>query len=326
MKPAIALAATARSFVGRRDIDRLVRRIDSLAGPTRWLPGFAVVVFVWQAALLLALLGGVIQLGVYAGIHFFGCFAVMAFLVWRLNVSAPDDRYSAALQIVGWSALAGPFGAFVAAAISLPSPVRAGTLQGHAVDDAKADLVAIGHAERTHIALLDRRIRIEGASRICPLMDVIAEGSQAAKLEALGVVYRRYETRLSAVLKSALKDPDASVRVLAATVTAKIHARYAEKSGDCQAAAAAEPERARNWRDLAEARLAYAESGLLEVSRAQAQIELAIGDLSRATELDPTDSDSADRLDMARQRLSARGTKLTSVTLSAERLGEAGSP
>jgi hypothetical protein len=326
MKSAVAPAATARSFVGRRDIDWFVRRVDSPAGPTSWLAGFAVALLVWQAALLFALLGGVIQLGVYAAIHLFGCFALMALLVWRLNVSAPDDRYSAALQIVGWSALAGPFGAFVAAAIALPSLIRASALHGRTADDAKADLVAIGHAERVHIALLDRRIRIEGASRICPLMDVIAEGSQAAKLEALGVVYRRYETRLSAVLKSALKDPDASVRVLAATVTAKIHARYAEKSGDCQAAAAAEPELARNWRDLAEARLAYAESGLLEVSRAQAQIELAIRDLSRATELDPTDSDSADRLDMARQRLSARGTKLTSVILPPERLGEAGSP
>jgi hypothetical protein len=326
MKSAIVLAATARSFVGRRDIDRFVRRVASPAGPTSRLPGFAVMLLVWQSALLLALLGGVIQFGAYAGIHFFGCFALMAFLVWRQNVATSDERYSAALQIVGWSALAGPFGAFVAAAILLPSPICASTSQGRTADDVKADLVTIGHAERTHIALLDRRIRLEGASRICPLMDVIAEGSQAAKLEALGVVYRRYETRLSAVLKSALKDPDASVRVLAATVTAKIHARYAEKSGDCQAAAAAEPELARNWRDLAEARLAYAESGLLEISRAQAQIELAIGDLSRATELDPTDRDSANRLDMAHQRLSSRRTKLTSVTLSAERLGEVGPP
>ena len=326
MKLAIALAATARPFFGRRDIDRLVRRVYSIAGLTSWLPGFAVVLLGWQAALLFALFGGVIQLGAYAGTHFFGCFALTAFLVWRLNVSASDDRYSAALQIVGWSALAGPFGAFVAAAISLPSLARASTLQGRTVDDVKADLAAVGHAERMHIALLDRRIRIEGASRICPLMDVIAEGSQAAKLEALGVVYRRYETRLSMVLKSALKDPDASVRVLAATVTAKIHARYAEKSGDCQAAAAAEPELAQNWRDLAEARLAYVESALLEASRAQAQIELAIGDLSRAITLDPTDKDSADRLDMAHEQLAARRTKLTSVTLSAERLGEVGSP
>ena len=156
-----------------------------------------------------------------------------------------------------------------------------------------------------HLALLDRRIRLEGARRVRPLMDVIAEGSQSEKLEALGVVYRRYEAGLSAVLRRALRDPDTSVRVLAATVTAKLHATYSRKIGDCQAAAAAAPELAQNWRNIAEARLAYAESGLLEASRARAEIELAVVDLTRAAENDPADRESVDRLDLARRRLAA---------------------
>jgi hypothetical protein len=173
------------------------------------------------------------------------------------------------------------------------------------IDSLTTDCSAIERVERMHITLLDRRVRLEGACRIRPLMDVIAEGSQSEKFEALGVVYRRYEARLSAVLKRALRDPDTSVRVLAATVTAKLHTTYSRKIGDCQTAAAAKPRLAQNWRNLAEARLAYARSGLLEAPRARAQIEFAVGDLSRAAELDPADRASASRLDRARRQLAA---------------------
>jgi hypothetical protein len=302
MKP----AAAAQSLAGRGDIVWLVRRVDRFVGLASWLLGFALVLLGWQIALLLALLGGVIELGAYAGIHLFGCFVLAACLVWRLNAPAIDDRYSAALQIVAWSALAGPFGAFVAAALSFPSaPIRSKILRDGDIDSLTTDCSAIERVERMHITLLDRRVRLEGACRIRPLMDVIAEGSQSEKFEALGVVYRRYEARLSAVLKRALRDPDTSVRVLAATVTAKLHTTYSRKIGDCQTAAAAKPRLAQNWRNLAEARLAYARSGLLEAPRARAQIEFAVGDLSRAAELDPADRASASRLDRARRQLAA---------------------
>ena len=89
-------------------------------------------------------------------------------------------------------------------------------------DEDIMDRSAIERAERVHVALLDRRVRLDGASHIRPLMDVIAEGSRSEKLEALRVVYRRYEAGLSTVLKRALQDSDTSVRVLAATVIAKL--------------------------------------------------------------------------------------------------------
>jgi hypothetical protein len=306
MKPAVAPAAAAQSLPGRGDIVRLVRQVDRFVGPTSWLLGFVAVLLGWQIALLLALLGGVIELGAYAGIHCFGCFVLAAGLVWRLKAPAIDHRYSAALQIVAWSALAGPFGAFVAAALSFPSaPIRSKILREGDIDSLTTDGSAIERVERMHITLLDRRVRLEGACRTRPLMDVIAEGSQSEKLEALGVVYRRYEARLSAVLKRALGDPDTSVRVLAATVTAKLHGTYSRKIGDCQTAAASKPGLAQNWRNLAEARLAYAESGLLEAPRGRAQIEFAVADLSRADELDPPDRASASRLDRARPQLAA---------------------
>jgi hypothetical protein len=306
MKPVMTLAAAPQSLADRGDIVPLARRSRWPVGLTIWLPSFVVVLLAWQIALLSALLGGIIELGAYAGIHFFGCFVLAACLVWRLNAAAIDDRCSTALQMVAWSTIAGPFGALVALALLLPSaPAGSKILGDRDVDGATTGCCAIGRVERTHIALIDHRVRLEGACRIRPLIDVIAEGSQPEKLEALGIVYRRYEARLSAVLKRALGDPDTSVRVLAATVIAKLHATYSRKIGDCQTAVAATPGFAQNWRNLAEARLAYAESCLLETSRARAQIEHAVNDLSRTAELDPVDGSSAARLDKARRQLAA---------------------
>jgi hypothetical protein len=118
-------------------------------------------------------------------------------------------------------------------------------------------------------------------------MDVIVEGSRSERLEALRVVYRNYDVALSAVLRRALHDPDASVRVLAATVTAKLHGTYGRAIGDRQGEAASNPKLERSWLTLAEERLAYARSGLLEPSRARTQVEVAVGDLLRAVEIEP---------------------------------------
>jgi hypothetical protein len=304
MKPAIA--ASAQSFPGRGSIVGPLR-VDRLMGLANKLSGFAVLLLVWQIVLLLALLDGMIDLAAYAGVHCISCAGFAAYLIWCLKASASGDRYSAALQIVAWSAVAGPFGTFVAAALSLPAaPISAKVLRDVDVDTLTVD-PANEQTEFLHISLLDRRVRIEGACLVRPLMDVIAEGAQPEKLEALGVIYRKYEARLNVVLKRALQDSDTSVRVLAATVTAKLHATYSRKIGEFQTAAAAEPELVQHWRDLAEVRLQYAASGLPETSRARAQIEFAVDDLSRAVELDPADRASADCLDRARRQLAEWG-------------------
>ena len=122
------------------------------------------------------------------------------------------------------------------------------------VEALRVDCSEIEHVEGLHQALLDGRMRLDGARHIRPLMDIIAEGSQSEKLEALSVVYKRYDADLSAVLKRALQDPDPSVRVLAATVMAKLHATFMRKIGDCQTAAAAMPNLVQSWRNTADAR------------------------------------------------------------------------
>ena len=137
MKPAIA--ATAQSFPGRGSIVWLLR-VDRLIGLANKLSGFAVLLLVWQIALLLALLDGMIDLGAYAGIHCFSCAGLAAYLAWCLKASASGDRYSAALQIVAWSAVAGPFGTFVAAALSLPAaPISPKVLRDVDIDSLTAD-------------------------------------------------------------------------------------------------------------------------------------------------------------------------------------------
>jgi hypothetical protein len=246
------------------------------AALTGWLLSFVVVVCGWQIALFAALLGGLFQFEAYAGIHVIGCFVLMAWVVFRTTGSLGDQRRSSALQVVAWTAFAGPFGAFVAAALAVPP---ASTNSRVSLEGNVTDHPAIERTERVHVALLDRRLRLEGANRIRPLIDVIAEGSRSEKLEALRVIYRRHEAGLSTVLKRALQDSDTSVRVLAATVIAKLHATYSNSIGDRQGEAAANPKVAQNWQTLAEARMAYAESELLESPRARAQVQLAVGDL-----------------------------------------------
>jgi hypothetical protein len=290
----VAPLAADQSLAGHRD--------KLLAGLTVWLLGFAVVVCSWQIALFAALFGGIVQFETYVGIHVIGCLTLAGWLMSRKNGSIIDEQNSAALQIVAWAAFAGAFGAFVATALAFHPTGNGSRISP---DGDLTDSSAMDRTDRVHAALLDRRLRLERASSIRPLIDVIGEGSRSEKLEALRVAYRRYEAGLSTVLKRALQDSDTSVRVLAATVIAKLHGTYSHNIGVYQAAVTANPELAKNWLTLAEARLAYAESELLESPRARAQIELAAGDLSRADTLDPDSESSATLLDRVRQQSAA---------------------
>ncbi|RBP07132.1 hypothetical protein DFR50_12962 [Roseiarcus fermentans] len=289
-----SLAAVARALSGLRR-----------ARPTGWLATFVVLVLAWQTGLFLALVAGAIALVPYGVVHVAVSAVVAAWLIRRLRRAPADEGTTTALQIVAWSAAAGPFGAFAAAALTLPAepPAERASREADA-ESAADDPSRSARVERVHTALLDRRVRLRGAHGIRPLMDVIAEGSRSERLEALRVVYRNYDAQLAAVLRRGLYDPDASVRVLAATVMAKLNGAYGRAIGERQAEVAAEPKLERTWLTLAQARLAYADSGLLEPSRARAQIEIAIGDLLRAIEIEPRGEGSL-LLDKAQRLLAA---------------------
>jgi hypothetical protein len=300
MNQAPSLASSARTL-GRRSAERAGGRPDPRAAAP---PDLIVALLAWQVIWLAALLGGVVELTIYAAVHVASLLLLTAGLVLRRAFVPADGMPTAALQVIAWSAFGGPFGTFVAAAIVLrPAPrVEATTA------DAGADLSVCAeadHAEHVHLALRDCRMRVEGAQRVRPLMDVLADGLLSEKLAALGILYRRYDADLGPVLKHALRDPNASVRVLAATVTAKLNAIFSRRIGDRQAAAAAMPKSAQSWRNLAEARLAYAASGLLEASLARTELEAALGDLARAAEISPADREIGSRLQRTRRRLDA---------------------
>jgi hypothetical protein len=341
MNPGATPNGSAQARAGHAATAPGAERRSHPAGLVAGLLGFSVVLLGWQVALTAALLDGLVGLGAYAGIHFGGCILLAAWLVWRRNAARVPDPYLTALQILAWSAAAGPFGAFVAVSLAFgPGPIGAGVMTDvvdlwrrrlqrrsqkagfawdwmtnrvaewlpaphilHDVENRPDDPSAIDRVESIHLAMRDRRIRVEGAHHIRPLMDVIAEGSQSEKLEALGVVYRKYDAGLGVVLKRALQDPDTPIRVLAATVTAKLNATFSRKIGDCQAATVAMPDLAQSWQNLAAARLAYAESGLLEASRARVEIAAATEDLARAAAIDPLERHSGSRLDSARRQL-----------------------
>ena len=297
MKDVMAFHGTAPSSDARANW-HWRRAIDELP-----LIAFTALLLVWQVALTFALLSGFVGLEAYAALHVCGCLGLAAWLVLRARGGA-NHRFWVALQILGWAGIGGPFGATIAAALLLPQmSTRSHGLHDGEDDRPGADRFTIDRIERLHTALMDRRLRLEGARDVRPLVDVLAEGSRLEKLAALGVIYRRYEARFGALLKLALGDSEASVRVLAATVTAKLHATHSRTIGEHQSAIAIEPGIAQNWRLLATARLAYAGSGLLEAQRARAQIELAIGDLSHAIELDPSDQASIYLSETRRQKL-----------------------
>jgi hypothetical protein len=75
--------------------------------------------------------------------------------------------------------------------------------------------------------------------------------------------------------------------VLAATVMAQQHNAHTKRIGALQAIARSVPENSRHWSDLGRAHLDYAESGLLERSRAEAETTQARAHLQRAEQLEP---------------------------------------
>ncbi len=283
------------------DTQGLLRRI-ARAG---WLPAFAALLLCWQSGLFLALSTARLSLGQYAGAQGLGCLLPAVWLTLRLGRPQSDPRDRIAVQMLVWSGLAGPFGAFVALGLLVPQEPAASRFDRQAVgaggpDGSPAPLDA---AERVQIGLLDKRVRLEGAARIRPLLDVMTEGSREERLEALRVIYKRYDRDLGPALRQALQDPDSSVRVLAATVIASLNGKFGLAIGKRLSEAAASPEAGGGWRRLAEARLDYARSGLLERSRARAQILSANEDLARATRLDPSDPAQNARLVDAQREL-----------------------
>lgn len=287
-----SIGADARSLP-----EELREQAAALVNP---LLGLALAMLAWEAAIFAALLFDSVGLVTYIVVHIGSCL-IAGYAVLR-NALVSGPLRDGALQLLAWSAFAGPFGALVGASLAVGGALP----RIHAHPGEEEACIEIDDVERLHNALLDKRVRLDSARHIRPLIDLIVEGTQPEKLEALSIVYKHYDAAFGAVLKLALEDPEASVRVLAATVMAKLHSTYTRNIGDHQAAAGAHPDAPQRWRNLALSRLKYADSGLLETSRACTEIESAIEDLTRASKIDAGDSDTRHLLEKARMQLAAR--------------------
>jgi hypothetical protein len=208
--------------------------------------------------------------------------------------SAHPRRQGAVMQLAAWTVLLGPFGALIGMTLLLPrgdvrSDARAGATSQGVITPETEDDAAPGRLEALHNTLLDGRLRLGGAGGVRPLLDIVIEGTTAEKLDALGLIARRYVPALAPALKRGIQDADASVRVLAATVMAQLHNSHTRRIGTLQDAAQSGSTPAA-WRALGEARLAYATSGLLESDRARREAKEGRACLERADALEPADA------------------------------------
>lgn len=201
--------------------------------------------------------------------------------------SGQGGRQVKRLQLAAWMTLMGPFGVLIGMTLFLPrTQARAGTpQQGLAMPDDEAES-APSRLEMLRNDLSDGRLRLGGGHLIRPLLDVVIEGENTEKLDALSLIAKRYVPGFAPALRRALQDADGSVRVLAATVVAQLHNGHTRRIGALQDAVQAAPT-PEVWRAFGEARLAYAASGLLEADRAKREADEGHDCLARAGAPEP---------------------------------------
>lgn len=246
-----------------------------------WL---VLVLFCLQSELFLGFATDRLDLATYLELHLGLCAATAVFGTWWTSSSSapnPADGVVMVLQLAAWTTLAGPFGTLIAAGLLVPR-----TAAPEQADDTGRSRATLSRLELLHHALLDRRLHLDQVHPVRPLMDVIIDGTQSEKFDALSLISKRYVPAAAPALKCALEDKDASVRVLAATVMAQQHNACTKRIGDCQVIARAAPDTPSGWRKFGKAHLDYAMSGLLEGSRAETELGHARTHLARAERLE----------------------------------------
>jgi hypothetical protein len=211
------------------------------------------------------------------------CLGVFAFARRR-----EPELWSALLMLGLWTFFAGALGALVGMGIAF-----AGGSEGASAYGEWFERRAVGDRDRVRSlasALRGKRLRIEGAFAARPLRDVIASGSLKEKFDALNALGRTFDPSLASALHLARRDPDQSVRVLAATVAIKLQTRFSSDIEARQSAARRE-QTIESLLALAWAHARFARSGLLPAKEAQDQFEKAAARhqeaFDRASESEP---------------------------------------
>lgn len=257
--------------------------------------------FPWdELATLAALAGGLVCVDLLAEMMSFsgaaptglslGAHAVTGALAARAVPNARDAKTRGlAAHLAVWLTVAGALGALVWVAVVIAEvrrrealPLFADEIDAEIDDDPVEAIAAIAGSIR------DRRVRIEGASAVRPLRDVLTEAPTQAQLRALAALAQNYDPGMAHALTLALSSQEASVRVLAATALAKLHQAYGAQIDAHAAQLKAAPSQrvAAHWVALGRARLAFARSGLLNPDRRSTVLEQAEAAFAAALSLD----------------------------------------
>lgn len=240
--------------------------------------------FCGQAAALYAVWSEQIGLATFLYGHIVLCSAP---LILAFGSRGRPAVFALYLQLALWTAIAGPLGILIAIFVAAFGQSRLPASQdfGAWIDGQVATWHSRTRALRS--ALLDGRLRIEGASRVVPLLTVFCGGSQKEKFSALTVIVQRFEPSFSRALRLAAQDSDPSVRILASTVIAKLQAKAGARLVALKEAAAASDGAPEAWLALANAHAEYADSGLLSPYQAREHVGHAITCIERALALSP---------------------------------------
>jgi hypothetical protein len=241
----------------------------------------AAILLVFQIVIFASFAGGLLSGAGYVLCHIGSCFVTWQYR--RLGANHGEGAVFV-LQIALWTALAGPFGTVLSFVLLIPKHASS-SLEQPAIASEPRTLNGFT-PERLEMALLDSRLPLERALPPKSLFDVLAEGTRAEKFEALGIIAQSYDPALAPALRRALADADAPVRVLAATVLAKLRASFVKQVGAMQSQAARAPHVPGWWRDLARARFELARSGLLDTQRSREEISRAEEELGKAAALE----------------------------------------
>lgn len=182
-------------------------------------------------------------------------------------VALPTSGRKLALPLTLWTAAAGSLGAVVwlaavVAARREPAAVHVPDWMNAQIHDEGA-----GRLNDLRANIRDDRVRLNGAHGIKALSDIFLGDCNRSKFNALVALARNYDRRMAPALALALSSPDAAVRVLGASVLARLQQRHADAVTTSAARTELEPRSAEAWRALAHAHMTFANSGLLNRER-----------------------------------------------------------
>jgi hypothetical protein len=232
---------------------------------------------------------------------------LLAGLAWRQRRNADASIF---LLLAIATAGAGPFGAvgmFAAIMADTRRPSEASAGEGAAGETA-GDI-----SKRLHDSIVAGRELSGRSSGLASFRDILAFGSFQDKQAALAIITRRFTPPLAPALRMALRDPDAAVRVQAATAAARIEDQFLGGLTRNVARVTEHPDDPDCRLTLALHLLGHVEAGLCPPERAAADLEQALSHLRQAVALAPLRRDI--RLAIAKVQLRRRDPREAALHL-----------